>query len=255
MKTVARWHHLGSAVLYLALTGCAGDDGAGSGVDAGTSPVTCGDGVCTSGENTANCELDCPASGPYCGDGMCSYGESSANCSPDCAAPAPSCGDGTCNGTEDETSCPGDCQPAPQACTTSPDSCTGDTICINGTCAVAFPRIYRITNVAVTVPMTNPASGDAWDVGGGAPDPFLKSNSIVLAPAVDDTYTATFAGPFELQLVSGGALRLEVWDEDLSSDDFMFLCEDAPVRAELLRARAFTCAVNGFSVSAQINPK
>ena len=47
-------------------------------------PVTCGDGICSEGENPLNCPQDCSS---VCGDGMCTEGETSLNCPEDCGAP------------------------------------------------------------------------------------------------------------------------------------------------------------------------
>ncbi len=46
-------------------------------------PVTCGDGICSEGENPLNCPADCPS---VCGDGICSSGENSQNCPVDCGS-------------------------------------------------------------------------------------------------------------------------------------------------------------------------
>lgn len=63
----------------------------------------CGDGLCTSGEDTS-CPQDCP----WCGDGVCAYPEDYSSCPSDCSV-ASYCGDGVCNGTEATTTCPQDC--------------------------------------------------------------------------------------------------------------------------------------------------
>ena len=43
--------------------------------------ATCGDGVCSGGENCLNCLADCEC---FCGDGVCSFGEFCAVCPDDC---------------------------------------------------------------------------------------------------------------------------------------------------------------------------
>ena len=95
----------------------------------------CGNGVCESGETTANCAQDCPAPTAFCGDGVCNGGETTANCAQDCPAPAAFCGDGVCNGGETNATCAQDC-PAPAAF-------CGDGVCnggeTNATCAQDCP--------------------------------------------------------------------------------------------------------------------
>jgi hypothetical protein len=63
----------------------------------------CGDGVCSSTENSISCHLDCPGT---CGDGLCGVGESNANCDQDCLD---TCGNNDCEDGEDSLSCPFDC--------------------------------------------------------------------------------------------------------------------------------------------------
>ena len=47
-------------------------------------PLTCGDGICSEGEDPFNCPQDCPS---VCGDGICTGDEDSQNCPVDCGAP------------------------------------------------------------------------------------------------------------------------------------------------------------------------
>lgn len=214
------WTYLVIAVAALTL-GCASDDGDGG---------SCGDGVCR-GETNATCPDDCPANGPFCGDG-------------------------TCNGTETATTCADDC--GTTACSTSPDNCNGETICIAGTCEAAFPRVYAITSVTVSVPTTNPNDGgNPWDVGGGAPDLYLADMTCTgFTVAVQDQFSASFAGPFDVQLVAGTTLRIDVCDEDtIDPPDGAFACQEAPITAARLRTRQFGCVGNGFSMTSTITPK
>ena len=194
--------------------------------------------------------------GPSCGDGVCSVGESTASCASDCPINGPRCGDGVCNGQESSTSCSMDCHTT-NVCTTSPDNCAGETICIAGACEAAFPRVYRITNVRVAVPTTNPNAGNSdWDVGGGAPDLYIgDSTGVAITAPVDNSFSATFQGPFDIQLVAGGAVRIYVWDEDVTAHDFAMGCVADPATATLLRTRSFSCAGGGSTLMATIGPK
>ncbi|HKM19857.1 MAG TPA: hypothetical protein VJY47_01395, partial [Candidatus Dojkabacteria bacterium] len=66
-------------------------------------PVTCGDGICSEGENPLNCPQDCSS---VCGDGMCTGNETPLTCPADCP---PVCGDGICSSGENSQNCPVDC--------------------------------------------------------------------------------------------------------------------------------------------------
>lgn len=91
---------------------CGCNDGGGDG-GADIAP-TCGDGVCSGGEDCETCAADCRC---VCGDGACSeeYCETCARCPADCGPcrefPC-SCGDGVCNDyycLESCANCPSDC--------------------------------------------------------------------------------------------------------------------------------------------------
>ena len=58
-------------------------------------------------------------------------------------------------------------------CNVANDTCAGETVCVDGSCVAAFPRVYNIGNVRVTLPTTD-SQGAAWDIGGGAPDIFVE---------------------------------------------------------------------------------
>lgn len=209
-------------------------------------------GVMVLGLTLAGCTDD-GGSDPVCGDGFCS-GETVASCPADCSGSAPVCGDGVCNGSESLASCSRDC--GSSACTESADTCTGETICITGTCVAAFPRVYRVTSVSVSVPTTNPSNGSAWDFGGGAPDMFLSASGTALTSFVANQFAATFAGPFEVSLVAGQGLRIDVYDDDApASPEFVTGCEGDPIPAAVLRSRSFDCVGGGVSFTSTIRPK
>lgn len=164
------------------------------------------------------------------------------------------CGDGVCNIGESAGNCPGDCA-AGGACSPSNDTCGGETICVGNSCVAAFPRVYAITNVSVMLPTTDP-NGEAWDLGGGAPDLFVgDSSGNPLTNTVQDQFSATFPGPFDVQLIAGATLRISIWDEDVSANDLAFSCQAAPVTADLLRSRVLRCTQGGSTLAAALNPK
>jgi hypothetical protein len=143
-------------------------------------------------------------------------------------------------------------------CSEIADTCAGESICIAGACEDAFNRIYEITDVEVAVPTTDP-NGEEWDVGGGAPDLLLEvsmNGSVVAsAPAIADSFSATFPGPFTAQVVAGSALVLVAYDEDLTVNDYAYACQVSPLTADLLRLRLLTCTTGGSSLSFAIAPR
>src|SRR5262245_53826762 len=68
----------------------------------------CGDGTCSSGEDSSSCFVDC-----HCGDGTCNAGENTSTCPGDCVDPGggggPHCPNGTVDGNENCDSCVADC--------------------------------------------------------------------------------------------------------------------------------------------------
>lgn len=264
-----------SLLLVTATGGCAAE---GSG-DPGSTEDSCGDGVCSNGETHATCDVDCPAatqsscgdgtcgtgethtscpadcatSAPVCGDGTCAGDETTATCSRDCPASGPYCGDGTCDADETASSCSADCEPvSPGSCTSSPDSCTGDNICMQGSCVQAFGRIYKVSVTSGVMPQFNSAN-QTWDPAGGAPDPYvqitLNGTDVAHTTYVDNTLTPTWNQSANMTIVGGSTFKIAAWDADLPyyPDVLMFACQSAPLTADQLRAGSLDC--NGPSGS------
>ncbi len=228
-----------NAVVAIVIAACGSDD-------------TCSSDAC---EVDAGCATDCPT----CGDGACNADETPATCAADCVAGGPVCGDGTCNGTETPMNCASDC--GTPACTAANDTCTGETICISGACEPAFPRTYVVTDVMVSLPMTN-MYGQPWDADNSAPDLFLADSNgmnpmTAIAPNV---YSTRFAGPFEYAFTSTSELRVDVWDSDPEysppfTRELVFSCNLQPVQAAFFRPRTWGCAYNNATLTLTINPK
>lgn len=240
---------LATAVFGLWITGCGGDDQTHVDVDA--MAASCGDHVCSASESNATCPVDCPATAT-CGDGTCSGTETPASCPQDC----PVCGDGVCNGTETSASCPQDCTAA--SCTTFPDDCTGENVCVQGSCVAAFGRIYKMFIFDGTMTQDD-ETGTPWDAVGGLPDPYVIINlngaflgqtntrNDTLTPAWSEAATATIAG--------GSTFDIQVFDEDVAVDDLMFSCTTQPLTADLLRHHGppyGTCAGTGPLAAANV---
>ncbi len=143
-------------------------------------------------------------------------------------------------------------------CSEIADRCAGESICLGGRCEAAFGRIYSITDVQITVPTTDP-QGESWDAGGGAPDLLLQilvNGSVVAsAPAVQDRFSAAFAGPFDVTLIGGSTLLLSTLDEDITVNDPAFACRADPITADMLRGRTASCTEGENDLSFRIHPR
>jgi hypothetical protein len=205
--------------------------GSGSGSGSGSQTAICGDNVCASTETTTSCPADCPATA-LCGDGICSGTETSGTCSQDC----PSCGNGTCEANETSAGCPSDC--ASGACTVAPDNCTGDTVCISGTCAPAFGRVYKLVIAGGAVPEKT-TTNEAWDPFGGLPDPyvnaFLNSTFAFATSYKTDTLSPAWNESTVVTIGAGSKLQLDVKDDDFDVDGSMFSCFSVALGADVLR--------------------
>lgn len=219
------------------LVACGGGGGTGDdddgGPDAGSGSNSCGNGICEQSETSSSCSADCPSSA--CGDGICEVDESPATCATDCH---PVCGDGVCDPGETMASCAGDC-PAAGCTVGDPASCSGETVCIAGTCENAFGRNYKITVVSGLFTENN-ANGTAWDIGGGLPDPKVTltiNGASVSTPVINNTLTPTWNFVTEPTLIPGGTiLKIEVVDADVAGDDAAWSCLNNPLTADLIRA-------------------
>ncbi|HEY4179206.1 MAG TPA: hypothetical protein VGM90_20320 [Kofleriaceae bacterium] len=254
--------------------GCT-DSSSGSGDDqTGDDGPSCGDGVCSSTESPSSCQTDCPVTAScgdgtcsgsetatscpddcglqaFCGDGLCSGDETSANCTADCGTGAV-CGDGVCNGTESSTSCPGDCA-ASNTCTSAPDTCTGDNVCVTGTCVPAFGRVYKLYMQGGKMTQ-NDAAGATWDSAGGLPDPYvnqyLNGTFLAATTTADDTLTPAWNTNTIVTVAAGAKLQFDVIDDDIGpGGQDMFSCFNIALTADVLRKHGQsdvdTCSPSG----------
>ncbi len=143
-------------------------------------------------------------------------------------------------------------------CSETADTCSGETVCLGGACVVAFPRVYAVSNVQHTVPATRP-DGSAWDSGGTPPDLLLQIsvNGVIAhtTPSVPDSLTASFVGPFNLELIAGSSLILSTYDEDPVGNDPAYSCQSNPVSLAQLRARVIACNSPGYVLQVRIEPQ
>jgi hypothetical protein len=141
----------------------------------------------------------------------------------------PSCGPNNCTGCCLNGACqPGlttaGCGKGGEACTV----CTGRQICkADQRCGVDPESSWVLHPATAIIAAKNGAGGD-WDVGGGAPDPYVHlwcpatATTPVVTPTVNDTLTPTWAtGSCTMKakdLLTAG-FALQVFDEDISFAD------------------------------------
>jgi hypothetical protein len=146
------------------------------------------------------------------GAGMDAASCSSANC-------AGCCSNGVCQPGTIQAACGRNgatcatCSPV-QACTAAQS------------CALDPTSKWRIQPTSAQVASTN--QGSDWDIGGGAPDPFVElwcpstAATSVRTPTVNDSYMPTWSSGgctmTEIDLLSVG-FAVAVWDEDVSVND------------------------------------
>ncbi len=100
---------------------------------------------------------------------------------------------------------------------------------------------------------TRNLDGDAWDLGGGAPDPqvsvFVNSeltcNFAMAQDAFEYEWTGLWCPPVTLR--EGDVINVELYDVDATSDDFIGTCEVLATAAEM-RDGWFGCEGGGISM-------
>lgn len=158
----------------------------------------------------------------------------------DGGTPPPSCGPATCAGCCSGTTCLGG--GSTTACGTGGSMCLDcgpSWMCSGGGCVVDPASRWNVLVLDLEMSGTK-LNGDAWDAFGGAPDPYVlisagtgagqqvaRTTTVQDAPAGGDLgYRAAFNQ--HLPNVRADAikaeLRFDVFDEDVSSDDFVGAC-------------------------------
>lgn len=106
-------------------------------------------------------------------------------------------------------------------CTLNYD-CDDDSVCISGTCTLAYGRAYTITFVSAKISEKHPQTDSAWDGLGGAPDPQLayKFGGVEgHTSTAQDTFRPAWNHSFDVTLFESQEIAIYVWDMDLSSHD------------------------------------
>jgi hypothetical protein len=100
-------------------------------------------------------------------------------------------------------------------------------VCVAGTCSTAYNRTYTVTMVSAKINQLDYSSvpaGEAWDVPGGMPDPLVVitvGSASWQTSAKQDTLTPTWNEGFDVMIKQGELFRLDVWDDDLTTPDWI----------------------------------
>lgn len=128
--------------------------------------ATCGDGVCSTGEDCISCYSDC---GECCGDGSCLADETCSSCPSDCGL---CCGNGVCDAPVDTCgNCPEDC-----------GQCCGNGVCdtaegeMCGTCSQDCGNCAGCSQDGCTFGTPTGASGSGASCCGCACEPCVCSS-------------------------------------------------------------------------------
>lgn len=172
-----------------------------------------GDAAKACGRSGLGC-VEC-GTGSTCTAGSCLNTTCQATCTAGC------CSGSTCNSGTTAAACGN----AGNACTV----CGAGRTCTAGACVVDPARAFDFVLVSAVVPTTN-KSGGAWDLGGGLPDPYAKLTvgaRTGQAPFVADTTSPTWNYVLLAAVPSRelkAPLALELWDDDVTVDDFIGGC-------------------------------
>ena len=146
----------------------------------------------------------------------------------------------------------------------SHSQCGGDEICLGGNCQTAWNRLFRYSVVAGEAPTTNPNDmGASWDVGGGAPDPFVEireGETIIEVTSVQyNTFFPVWGEYAEVVLKQGGAdIAFVMFDEDTVDHDYMTGVTAKPESwlSTVQTANGdFTWTQDGVSLTLKITPQ
>lgn len=138
------------------------------------------------------------------------------------------------------------------------DTCDGDNVCIGTTCQAAFPHAYAITKLSVTAPNLK-SNGMPWDPDeDGAPDLYadisVGGTIVATTDPVQNSYNATFAGPYMVMLTAGTSLDVKASDKDDASSELVFDCPVPMVNALFMRVRYGLCSGAGVTINYTIDP-
>lgn len=128
--------------------------------------------------------------------------------------------------------------------------CDAQSICVYGTCTLAYGRAYRLTVGEVEISELD-QNGENWDALGGAPDPivcfFTDRQQIPSSPSgaefctstIQDRHSCTFDQGFETALYAGDDWLVVAYDEDVTDYEFIEAGRAAPIEVDWIKGGGF----------------
>lgn len=138
------------------------------------------------------------------------------------------------------------------------DTCSGDQVCIGTTCQAAFPHAYAITNLSITAPNLK-MDGTPWDPDeDGTPDLYadisVAGALVATTDVIQNSYSASFPGPFMVTLDANVSLDVKASDKDDAASELVYDCGIPMVSALLVRVRYALCSGTGVTINYTIAP-
>jgi hypothetical protein len=99
-----------------------------------------------------------------------------------------------------------------------------------------------------------------WDAGGGAPDPyvviFMNGRQECYTSTDDDTFNPRWGEGCDVVFDSGGELEIDMYDEDVTSDDLMltFVASGTDELVSLVRDESVTLSNDYASLDISVTP-
>lgn len=128
--------------------------------------------------------------------------------------------------------------------------------CNDGSCDEVAGRKFFVSADAGTAV----TDGD-WDVGGGAPDPyvsiFMDGDLECYTSTDDDTFAPRWGEGCAVVFEAGGELELDMYDEDTTSNDIMltFVASGTDELVSLVRDESFTLSNDYASLDISVTPE
>lgn len=119
--------------------------------------------------------------------------------------------------------------------------CAENEFCIQNSCTLAWGRQLRIGPITADINGSDPSTGDAWDLAGGAPDPYAEVVEGFAGPAVHTTtiinneFEPTWNSTVDVLLDEDGSpYQVNVFDQDDANEDDFICTSDLIFQSRLL---------------------
>lgn len=134
------------------------------------------------------------------------------------------------------------------------NDCAWDELCDGGSCEEIFDRRFKITVVDGEA-----STSTSWDAGGGAPDLFVVfgfDNDTCVTSIETDSFYPSWRESCTVVFGSGGSFVLDVYDDDVASEDLYltFEAEGNDEVADLVREESLTIYNSALSIAVKVEP-